>query len=100
MTYSTLLELTAYIFTFLITFTSIHIFQCLILNEKYFQGGDWERKNRLRSYEGLYKMAVRDFKGASALFLEAVPTFGSYELISYEQLVFYTVVSCMLGTYI
>src|SRR5271170_624819 len=24
------------------------------------QGGDWDRKNRLRSYEGLYKMAVRD----------------------------------------
>uniref|UniRef100_A0A914X445 26S proteasome non-ATPase regulatory subunit 6 n=1 Tax=Plectus sambesii TaxID=2011161 RepID=A0A914X445_9BILA len=61
------------------------------------QGGDWERKNRLRSYEGLYKMAVRDFKGAAALFLEAVPTFGSYELISYEQLVFYTVVTCMLA---
>ncbi|KAH7697929.1 proteasome Regulatory Particle, partial [Aphelenchoides avenae] len=35
------------------------------------QGGDWERKNRLRSYEGLYKMAIRDFKGAAALFLEA-----------------------------
>lgn len=63
------------------------------------QGGDWERKNRLRSYEGLYKMAVRDFKAASALFLEAVPTFGSYELISYEQLVFYTVITCMLGMY-
>ena len=37
-------------------------------------------------------MAVRDFKGASVLFLEAVPTFCSYELISYEQLVFDTVV--------
>jgi 26S proteasome regulatory subunit N7 len=57
------------------------------------QGGDWERKNRLRSYEGLYKMATRDFKGASTLFLEAVPTFGSYELMSYEDLVFYTVLS-------
>uniref|UniRef100_A0A0N5AFI4 26S proteasome non-ATPase regulatory subunit 6 n=1 Tax=Syphacia muris TaxID=451379 RepID=A0A0N5AFI4_9BILA len=56
------------------------------------QGGDWERKNRLRSYEGLYKMSIRDMKGAAELFLEAVPTFGSYELISYEQLVFYTVV--------
>ncbi|VDK42499.1 unnamed protein product [Anisakis simplex] len=56
------------------------------------QGGDWERKNRLRSYEGLYKMAIRDMKGAAALFLEAVPTFGSYELMSYEHLIFYTVI--------
>lgn len=63
------------------------------------QGGDWERKNRLRSYEGLYKMAVRDMKGAAALFLEAVPTFGSYELMSYERLVFYTVVTTVLGLF-
>lgn len=50
------------------------------------QGGDWERKNRLRSYEALHKMSIRDFSGAAALFLEAVPTFGSYELMTYEQL--------------
>uniref|UniRef100_A0A914DKG0 26S proteasome non-ATPase regulatory subunit 6 n=1 Tax=Acrobeloides nanus TaxID=290746 RepID=A0A914DKG0_9BILA len=61
------------------------------------QGGDWERKNRLRSYEGLYKMAIRDMKGAAALFLEAVPTFGSYELMTYEKLVFYTVVTTVLA---
>jgi 26S proteasome regulatory subunit N7 len=61
------------------------------------QGGDWERKNRLRSYEGLYKMAVRDFKGAAALFLEAVPTFGSYELLSYENLIFYTVLTTVFS---
>ncbi|TKR61871.1 hypothetical protein L596_028924 [Steinernema carpocapsae] len=59
------------------------------------QGGDWERKNRLRSYEGLYKMSIRDMKGAAQLFLEAVPTFGSYELMSYEDLVFYTVITCV-----
>ncbi|CAJ0586993.1 unnamed protein product, partial [Mesorhabditis spiculigera] len=59
------------------------------------QGGDWERKNRLRSYEALYKMSVRDFSGAAALFLEAVPTFGSYELFTYEQLTFYAVVTSL-----
>jgi 26S proteasome regulatory subunit N7 len=42
-------------------------------------------------------MAIRDFKGAAALFLEAVPTFGSYELLTYEQLVFYTIIACVLG---
>ncbi|CAD5224896.1 unnamed protein product [Bursaphelenchus xylophilus] len=61
------------------------------------QGGDWERKNRLRSYEGLYKMAVRDMKGAATLFLETVPTFGSYELMTYEQLVFYTVICAVFS---
>lgn len=38
-------------------------------------------------------MSVRDFAGAASLFLEAVPTFGSYELMTYENLVFYTVVT-------
>ncbi|RCN46202.1 PCI domain protein [Ancylostoma caninum] len=61
------------------------------------QGGDWERKNRLRSYEALYKMSVRDFAGAAALYLEAVPTFGSYELMTYENLVFYTVVTSLFA---
>ncbi|KAF8373945.1 rpn-7, partial [Pristionchus pacificus] len=61
------------------------------------QGGDWERKNRLRSYEALHKMSIRDFSGSASLFLEAVPTFGSYELMSYEQLVFYTVVTSLMA---
>lgn len=42
-------------------------------------------------------MSVRDLKGAAALFLEAVPTFGSYELMTYEQLIFYTVISAVYG---
>ncbi|CAJ0604250.1 unnamed protein product [Cylicocyclus nassatus] len=61
------------------------------------QGGDWERKNRLRSYEALYKMSVRDFAAAANLYLEAVPTFGSYELMTYENLVFYTVVTSLFA---
>lgn len=42
-------------------------------------------------------MSVRDFSGAADLFLEAVPTFGSYELMTYENLVFYTVVTSLFG---
>jgi 26S proteasome regulatory subunit N7 len=42
-------------------------------------------------------MSIRDLKGAATLFLEAVPTFGSYELISYEDLIFYTVIVCVFG---
>uniref|UniRef100_A0A915NQJ0 26S proteasome non-ATPase regulatory subunit 6 n=1 Tax=Meloidogyne floridensis TaxID=298350 RepID=A0A915NQJ0_9BILA len=57
------------------------------------KGGDWDRKNRLRSYQGLYLMAIRDMKGAADLFLEAVPTFGAYELMNYEELIFYAVIT-------
>ncbi|KAL3094977.1 hypothetical protein niasHS_006328 [Heterodera schachtii] len=59
------------------------------------KGGDWDRKNRLRSYEALYKMAIREMRGAALLFLEAVPTFDAYELMSYEDLTFYTVICCV-----
>ena len=31
-------------------------------------GADWERKNRLKVYEGLWMCASRDFKSASTLF--------------------------------
>lgn len=61
------------------------------------QGGDWDRKNRLKAYEGLYSLSIREFKKAAELFLDAVSTFTSYELMNYEQLIFYTVVSAMLS---
>jgi len=61
------------------------------------QGGDWDRKNRLKAYEGLYALSIRDFKTAADLFLDAVSTFTSYELMTYEELVFYTVVAAMLA---
>jgi len=61
------------------------------------QGGDWDRKNRLKAYEGLYALAIRDFKTAADLFLDAVSTFTSYELMTYEELVFYTVIAAMLA---
>ena len=51
----------------------------------------------MKAYEALYLMATRDFKESAKLFLEAVPTFGSYELMTYEDLVVYTVITCMLG---
>jgi 26S proteasome regulatory subunit N7 len=60
------------------------------------KGGDWERKNRLKAYEGLYALSTRDFAKAANLFLDCVSTFTSYELMSYKELVFYTVVSAIL----
>uniref|UniRef100_A0A0N4Z0G1 26S proteasome non-ATPase regulatory subunit 6 n=1 Tax=Parastrongyloides trichosuri TaxID=131310 RepID=A0A0N4Z0G1_PARTI len=59
------------------------------------EGGDWERKNRLRSYEAIYKLANRDYERAGELFVAAVPTFSAYELMTYEDLVFYTILTTM-----
>jgi len=61
------------------------------------EGGDWDRRNRLKVYEGLYAMSVRDFKKASTLFLDAISTFTSYELMDYVAFVEYTVHISMLA---
>ena len=42
------------------------------------EGGDWERKNRLKVYEALFMMVTRDFKKAGELFLDSTATFGAY----------------------
>merc|ERR1711894_828256 len=54
------------------------------------EGGDWDRRNRLKVYRGLY-MSIRDFKTAAKLFLDTVATFTSYELMDYQTFVTYTV---------
>lgn len=56
------------------------------------QGGDWERKNRLKVYEALYLMATRDFDGAAKLFLDSIATFTCTELFTYRTFVFYTTI--------
>lgn len=55
------------------------------------RGGDWDRRNRLKVYEGTYCMATRDFASAAQLFLDSIATFTSYEMFSYNQFVFYLV---------
>ena len=37
-------------------------------------GGDWERKNRLKVYEAVFLMATRSFKEAALLFLDSMAT--------------------------
>ncbi|KAJ1974643.1 proteasome regulatory particle subunit [Dimargaris xerosporica] len=51
------------------------------------EGGDWDRRNRLKSYEAIYLMSIRDFKGASSLFLDSLSTFASNELMDYVDYV-------------
>lgn len=71
-----------------------HIDECYRLLEK---GGDWERKNKLKVYEGIYRLIVRDFETASSLFVEVIPTFNCPEVMSYEKLVTYCVLTGILN---
>ena len=60
------------------------------------QGGDWERRNRLKVYEALFLVRIRDFKKASALLLDAIATFTATELVPYNEFIMYTVVSSLI----
>jgi len=61
------------------------------------EGGDWDRRNRLKVYRGIFCMSNRDFKAASQLFLDTIATFTSYELMEYKDFVTYTVLCCVIA---
>nr|ACU22821.1 unknown [Glycine max] len=61
------------------------------------EGGDWERKNRLKVHEGLYCMSTRNFKKAAKLFLDSISTFTTYELFPYDTFIFYTVLTSIIS---
>ncbi|KAJ8752014.1 hypothetical protein K2173_001040 [Erythroxylum novogranatense] len=61
------------------------------------EGGDWERKNHLKVYEGLYCMSTRNFKKAANLFLDSISTFTTYELLPYDTFIFYTVLTSIIS---
>ena len=71
--------------------TSLHT--CSLIEE----GGDWDRRNRLKTYEGLYAMSVRDFKKAAVCFFDTMATFTSTELMDYRTFCKYATISCMLA---
>ncbi|KAK4219989.1 putative 26s proteasome regulatory subunit rpn7 protein [Rhypophila decipiens] len=56
-------------------------------------GGDWDRRNRLKAYEGLYLLTVRSHNLAAPLLLDSLSTFTSYELCTYSNLVVYSVLA-------
>jgi len=60
-------------------------------------GGDWDRRNRLKVYEGLYLLTIRDFKKAAEMFLGAISTFTSYELMDYDKFIKLAVITSMLA---
>ena len=59
-------------------------------------GGDWDRRNRVKVYEGLYLIAKRDMKGAAALLYDGIATFTCYEICTYKQFMFYAVLTNVL----
>lgn len=61
------------------------------------EGGDWDRRNRLKVYQGLYCVSIRNFKDAANFFLDTVSTFTSYELMDYNTFVRYTVYVGMIA---
>jgi len=56
------------------------------------EGGDWERRNRLKVYEATYLMWIRQFDRANRLFLESISTFSCTEMMSFNQFIVYTVI--------
>ncbi|KAL6714272.1 proteasome regulatory particle subunit [Lecanora helva] len=56
-------------------------------------GGDWDRRNRLKAYQGLHLLTTRSYNLAAPLLLDSLSTFTSYELCSYSNLVVYSVLA-------
>lgn len=61
------------------------------------EGGDWDRRNRLKVYDALHLMSKRDFAKAANLFLETLSTFTSYELFDYKKFIFYAVLTSIVS---
>jgi 26S proteasome regulatory subunit N7 len=56
-------------------------------------GGDWDRRNRLKAYQGLHLLTIRSYNLAAPLLLDSLSTFTSYELCTYSSLVIYAVLA-------
>ncbi|KAI0958093.1 hypothetical protein AcW1_006270 [Taiwanofungus camphoratus] len=60
------------------------------------QGGDWDRRNRLKVYRGVHLLSIRQFKRGGELLLDALSTFTATELISNNDFVAYTIIANVL----
>ncbi|THV03185.1 PCI-domain-containing protein [Dendrothele bispora CBS 962.96] len=57
------------------------------------EGGDWDRRNRLKVYQGLHLLSIRQFKRGGELLLDALSTFTASELLKYNDFVALTVIA-------
>ncbi|KAJ1848077.1 proteasome regulatory particle subunit [Coemansia sp. RSA 2611] len=58
------------------------------------KGGDWDRRNRLKAIECLWHCSQRQFKEASALFIECLSTYASPELMPMSEFVCHGALAC------
>ncbi|KJA16829.1 hypothetical protein HYPSUDRAFT_46964 [Hypholoma sublateritium FD-334 SS-4] len=61
------------------------------------EGGDWDRRNRLKVYNGLHLVSIRQFSRGGNLLLEALSTFTATELLRYNDFVSLTVIANALS---
>jgi 26S proteasome regulatory subunit N7 len=73
---------------------SPHVLQAAKLAE---DGGDWDRRNRLKVYSALSKILARDVKEAAALLIDCIATFSCAELCPYPDFVVYTIITNILN---
>jgi len=59
-------------------------------------GGDWDRRNRLKVYEAMYLMAIRDVRQASTLLHSCIATFTCVEICSYSQFMLYALLTAIM----
>lgn len=59
-------------------------------------GGDWDRRNRLKVYKAISSFLVRDVKSASKLLVDCIATFSCNELCTYKEFVVYATLSNLL----
>ncbi|KAF9267625.1 PCI-domain-containing protein [Marasmius fiardii PR-910] len=57
------------------------------------EGGDWDRRNRLKVYQGLHLLSIRQFKRGGELLLDALSTFTATELLEYNDFVSLTILA-------
>jgi len=60
------------------------------------EGGDWDRRNRLKVYKALASMLARDIKTAAGLLIDCIATFSCNELCSYTEFVVYAIITNIL----
>jgi len=60
------------------------------------EGADWDKKNKLKIYEGVYAMMIQDFQRAADLFVSSIATFTCTELLDYKQFIFYAVTMALV----
>jgi len=61
------------------------------------QGTDWDRRNRLKVYEAVYYLSIRNFSKAASLLLDTISTFTAIELIDFQTYIYYTVLMCLVS---